>query len=332
MADNVMQTKIGYGPKTNLTTAIADGKLDSGDIVFTSDTHETAFIDENGSPLFMKSRSTKPYTLNGTTLGALNNGDTIPTDIDMDGLLTLITQKAIAPSYTKSTVSIANNGGTASGNYEAGTEITAKLKATFTKNDSNGLTSIAIKKGTNEVATGTASPLNYVEESTFFLGDETVTYVATADYQDAIDKTNNLGVIDRTNAFTAGTATSSNYNFVGQRNLFYGTGVGSTPTLTSSVIRDLANKKLNPSQGYSFNININEGQQYVIFAYPATLRDVNQVMYVETNDTGMAGNFTKTTVDVADARGGENGLKSYKVYSYAMATPAKAGMTFKVTI
>lgn len=55
-------------------------------------------------------------------------------------------------------------------------------------------------------------------------------------------------------------------------------------------------------------------------------------MYVETNDTGMASSFTKTLVDVADARGGENGKTSYKVYSYRMSTPAAAGMTFKVTI
>ena len=98
------------------------------------------------------------------------------------------------------------------------------------------------------------------------------------------------------------------------------------------MVRKLANKKLNPTQGLVFNIPIAIGQQYVVFAYPATLRDVNQVMYVETNDTGMASSFTKTLIDVADARGGQNGLKSYKVYSYAMATPAAAGMTFKVTI
>ena len=55
-------------------------------------------------------------------------------------------------------------------------------------------------------------------------------------------------------------------------------------------------------------------------------------MYVETNDPGMASNFTKTLVNVADARGAQNGLKEYKVYSYRMATPAAAKMTFKVTI
>ena len=53
---------------------------------------------------------------------------------------------------------------------------------------------------------------------------------------------------------------------------------------------------------------------------------------VEANDSGMASSFTKTLVDVADARGDNDGLMSYKVYTYAMAVPAAAGMTFKVTI
>lgn len=102
--------------------------------------------------------------------------------------------------------------------------------------------------------------------------------------------------------------------------------------MNSDTVRKLVNKKLNPTNNLSFNINIATGQQYVVFAYPATLRDVTQVMYVETNDTGIASSFDKTTVDVADARGEQNGMKSYKVYSYRMATPAAANMTFKVTI
>ena len=62
------------------------------------------------------------------------------------------------------------------------------------------------------------------------------------------------------------------------------------------------------------------------------LRDINSVTYVEANDSGMASNFTKTLVDVADARGGTNGTMSYKVFTYSMLVPASAKMTFKVTI
>lgn len=53
-------------------------------------------------------------------------------------------------------------------------------------------------------------------------------------------------------------------------------------------------------------------------------------MYVETNDTGMAKSFTKSNISVQGANGATGA--DYKVYSYGMATPAQAPMTFKVTI
>lgn len=327
-----MQTKIGYGKKTNIANAIEESTLDTGDIIITSDSEEFAFIKPDGEVLYGKSRSTKDYTLNGTSLGALNDGETIPEGASIDDLLNLITQKAIAPTYTNPTVSIARSGsGTASGSYEAGTSITPVLTATFTKNDAGDLTELKILQGSSEVGSDTSSPYTYTG-SAIVLGDETITFKSQATYTDGPVKNNNLGNPDATGQIKAGTITSSNYNFTGQRNLFWGTGVGDLPTLNSDTIRGLTNKKLNPTQGYSWNIPIAVGQQYVIFAYRSTLRDVNEVMYVETNDTGMASSFTKTTVQVADARGGENGQVEYKVYSYRMAAPAAASMTFKVTI
>ena len=327
-----MQTKIGYGNKDDIETAITSQTLDSGDIVFTKDTNEVAFIDSENTPHFMKSRSTKDYTLNGTDLGALKNGETIPEGTSIDDLLNMITQKAIAPTYTQPTVSLAKSGsGTAAGNYEAGTSITPILTATFNKNDAGDLTKLAVLKGGSEVGSDATSPYTYTGEAVV-LGDETITFTAQATYADGPIKNNNLGQPDATGQIKAGTKTSSAVNFVGQRNLFWGTGVGELPTLNSDTIRGLANKKLNPTQGYTWNIPIAVGQQYVIFAYRSNLRDVNEVMYVETNDTGMAASFTKTLVNVSDARGGENGQVEYKVYSYRMAAPAAAAMTFKVTI
>lgn len=327
-----MKTKIGWGNKGGIETAIEEQKLDSGDIVITKDTEEGAFIKPDNSVMFLKSRSTKDYTLNGTDLGALQNGATIPQGSSIDDLLNLITQKAIAPAYTQPTVSLAKSGeGTAAGSYEAGTSITPILTATFNKNDAGDLTKLAILKGGSEVGSDTTSPYTYTGEATV-LGDETITYTAQATYSDGPVKNNNLGNPDATGQIKAGTKTSSALSYVGQRQLFWGTGVGELPTLNSDTIRGLANKRLNPTQGYSWNIPIAIGQQYVIFAYRSNLRDVNEVMYVETNDTGMAASFTKTLVNVADARGGENGQVEYKVYSYRMAAPAAAAMTFKVTI
>lgn len=327
-----MQTKIGYGNKADINTAITSTTIDEGDIIITKDTEELAFIKPDKSVMYPKDRTSKAYTLNGTDLGALANGSNIPEGTSIDDLLNMITQKAIAPTYTQPTVAFAKSGeGTAPGNYEAGTSITPIFTATFNKNDAGNLTKLSVLKADDEVGSDVSSPYTYTGEA-IVLGDETITFKARAAYEDGPVKDNNLGNPDATGQIKAGTKDSSALSFVGQRQLFWGTGVGELPTLNSETIRGLANKKLNPTQGYSWNIPIAVGQQYVIFAYRATLRDVNQVMYVETNDTGMASSFTKTTVQVADARGGESGKVDYKVYSYRMAAPAAATMTFKVTI
>lgn len=329
MAD--LKIKFATGKKNGIENAKESGLIDANDLVITSDTDELAFINKSGETKFIKSKSSKSYTLNGTSLGSLASGQTIPEGIDMDGLLNLITQKEIKATYTKPTVSIANNGGQASGAVESGTSVTPNLRATFNKNDAGNLTKLEVLKGGQSLGSNTSSPYDFTGEA-IVMADETVTFTAKATYEEGEIKSNNLGKPSPDGHITAGSVVSSNYSITGQRNMFYGTGVGELPELNSATIRGLSNKKLNPTNGYVFNIPIAIGQQYIIFAYPATLKDVSQVMYVETNDTGMATSFTKKLVDVADARGGENGKKSYKVYSYRMSTPAAAGMTFKVTI
>lgn len=328
MADT--KTKHAFGAKENIEAAKSAGTIDAFDVLHLSN-GEMGWIDKEGNTVIHADRSQEAHTLNGTTVGALQSGDTIPAGVTMDEFLKLITEKAIPATYTKPTLSIANNGGQASGNVEAGTSITPKLKATFTQNDAGDLTAISIKQGSTAVAEGTASPLTYTGDA-IVIGDETITFSASASYGDAPVKNNNLGAESKENWFAGGDVASGNYSIVGKRNLFYGTGVGDVPEITSAVVRALTNKKLAPAAGTTFTINVDVGQQYIVFAYPATLRDVNNVTYVEANDSGMAANFTKHTIDVADARGGENGLTSYKVYTYGMAVPAAAAMTFKVTI
>lgn len=323
-------SKHAFGSKENIETAKTNGTIDAHDILFL-DNKEIGWIAKDGSTVMSTSRTQEAITVNGVTGLGIANGATIPAGTSFDEFVKMVIQKAIPASYTKPTLALANDGGQASGNVEAGSTITPKLKATFTKNDAGDLTSIAIKKGSSDVATGTASPLTYDGED-IVIGDETITFSATAAYDDAPIKQNNLGQDSTENWFAGSTVTSSNYSITGKRNAFYGTGVGAVPTVTSSMVRGLANTKLAPAAGTSFTINVAVGQQYIAFAYPADLRDVNNVTYVEANDSGMASSFTKSTIDVADARGGENGLKSYKVYTYYMAVPAAAGMTFKVTI
>ena len=323
-------TKHAFGSKDNIETAKANGTINARDILYL-DNREIGWIDKNGNVVMSTSRTQEEITVNGVTGLGIADGATIPAGISFDEFVKMVVQKAIPATYTKPTLAIANNGGQASGNVEAGTPIIPNLKATFTKNDAGDLTGITIKQGSNEVANGTASPLTYAGEA-IVIGDESITFTASASYGDAPVKNNNLGQESKENWFAAGSVDSSAYTITGKRNLFYGTGVGAVPTVTSDMVRGLVNTKLAPSQGYSWNINVAVGQQYIVFAYPASLRDVNNVTYVEANDSGMASSFAKSTIDVADARGGENGMVSYKVYTYGMAVPAAAPMTFKVTI
>ena len=324
------KSKCAFGAKEDIDTAKSEGTIDNYDLLLL-DNGEMGWIDRDGNTVISKDCLKEELVVNGVDGLGVPSGTTYPIGTPTEQILRAITSKAIPATYTRPTVAIANDSGQAAGGVEAGTSITAKLKATFTKNDAGDLTAISIKKNGTDVETGTTSPLSYTGEA-IVIGDETINYSASATYEDAPVKNNNLGNESKENWFAGGTITSSNYSISGQRNLFYGTGVGSVPSITSDIIRGLANKKLNPTQGYSFNINVAVGQQYIMFAYPATLRDVNNVTYVEANDSGMAANFAKTDISVADARGGENGLISYKCYSYAMAIPAAASMTFKVTI
>lgn len=329
MADLKM-TKHAFGSKENIETAKTAGTIDAYDVLHLSN-GEMGWIAADGSTVINTPRTQSDITVNGVTGLGIDNGQTIQAGASIDEIVKMLVQKAVPAIYTRPSLSLANNGGQVTGNVEAGTSITPKLKATFNKNDAGDMTAISISKGSDVVVEGTESPLTYDGEA-IVIGDETITFSASATYSDAPVKNNNLGQESKENWFAGGTVTSSTYSVSGKRNLFYGTGVGDVPELTSGVIRGLTNKKLAPAAGTSFNINVAVGQQYIVIAYPATLRDINNVTYVEANDSGMASSFTKTTIDVADARGDNNGLMSYKVYTYAMAVPAAAGMTFKVTI
>lgn len=323
-------SKHAFGKRENIEAAKQAGTIDEYDVLYL-DNGEIGWVDRDGETVISTTRTQESVTVNGVTGLGIANGATIPAGISFDDFVKMVVQKAIPATYTKPTLALANNGGQASGNVEAGSSITPKLKATFTKNDAGNLTNIAIKNGTTNVATGTTSPLTYAGEA-IVIGDETITFNASATYGDAPVKNNNLGQESKENWFAGGTVNATAYSITGKRNLFYGTGVGAVPTVTSDFVRGLVNKKLAPAANTSFTINVAVGQQYIAFAYPADLRDVNNVTYVEANDSGMASSFTKTTINVADARGGENGLKSYKVYTYAMAVPAAAAMTFTVKI
>lgn len=323
-------SKHAFGNKADVEDAKANGSVDEYDILFL-DNGEVGWIDENKNTIISTPRTQSDIVVNGVTSLGIENGKIISAGATIDDIVKMLVQKAIPATYIKPTLTLTNNRGQVAEDVEVGTYVTPSLTATFTNNDAGDLIVVSINNGNDNVAWGDTSPLTYNGDA-IVVGDEAITFVASATYGDAPVKNNNLGQESKENWFEGGVITSSDYTIVGKRNLFYGTGVGAIPELNSDIVRGLINKKLAPTQDYSFDVNVEIGQQHIVFAYPSDLRDVNNVTYVEANDGNMASSFTKTIIDVADARGGENGMKSYKVYSYAMAIPVTTPMTFRVTI
>ena len=330
MADKII--KFYHGASSGIQGKIDDGTINESDIVITSDTDEIVYIDETKTqkPLG-SSKSKQEWEVqlgSGGTVGGLKTGDTIPEGTTMDELIKLLTQKSVPASYTQPGVTCRVSTGTAAGSYEVGTQINTTIQGAFTQNDAGALTTIEILKNGSSVLSQATSPIT-TEAQTFTLGEETVSFTAKATYADGAIKNDNLGQPSPDGQIKAGSKTSAAVSFVGKRNLFYGTGVGAAPEATSETVRGLANKKLGPANGTSFNINVAVGQQYVIIAYPATLRDLTKCFYVEQN-TDLAANFEKSTISVQGANGAAGA--DYKVYVYEMAIPAAAGMTLQVQI
>ena len=330
MADKII--KFYHGASTGIQGKIDDGTINESDIVITSDTDEIVYIDETKTqkPLG-SSKSKQEWEVqlgSGGTVGGLKTGDTIPEGTTMDELIKLLTQKSVPASYVQPGVTCRVSTGTAAGSYEVGTEINTTLQGTFTQNDAGALTTIEILKNGVSILSQATSPIT-TEAQTFTLGEETVSFTAKATYAAGAIKDDNLGQPSPDGQIKAGSKTSSAVSFTGKRNLFYGTGVGTAPTVTSELVRGLSNKQLGPSNGTSFNINVAAGQQYVVIAYPATLRKITKCFYVEQN-TDLAENFTEQTISVQGANGAAGA--DYRVLVYQMAVPAAAGMTLQVQI
>jgi hypothetical protein len=82
--------------------------------------------------------------------------------------------------------------------------------------------------------------------------------------------------------------------------------------------------------GTTFTLNITAGATSVKFAYPAALRDVSSVKYVELGNGEVKDTFILTNELVEGAVGFTS--INYKVYTYIPAIPFGDAVTYSVTI
>lgn len=74
MANN---TKHAFGARENIEAAKASGAINVYDMLHLSN-GEMGWIDKDGNTVIHADRSQVAHTLNGTSIGALKSGDTIP--------------------------------------------------------------------------------------------------------------------------------------------------------------------------------------------------------------------------------------------------------------
>lgn len=331
----------------------------SGPISYTSYVYDSdlgwAATDGNysASNVFLKSN----ITLAGefSSVGNYNKGKTINAGTSLESILSGMLQQELYPTANdKPDASITVSGG----NGEVGTEYTvptATLKITDVGSYPYAPTATGITFAAGEVklAEG-ADPdtaTNYTTNENVMVTNSTITLKATGDkvlyadtsksytfsgtgtYTDGVVPKTNLGNDYPDAQIKSGNVTiaDATATFTGWRRIFGGGTTASTND--SATIRALAQlKKSNESVpttsgGKGIVFKAAKGATKVIFAYPSTWTSKTPKFEIFTMAWGATEGFEKSTVQVADARGGENGLKEYTVYTYTPATPLAADET-----
>lgn len=228
------------------------------------------------------------------------------------------------------------------GAYEVGTSVTPAYSASlsagsYTYGPATGITATAwsVSNGTatKSEATGSFDALTVADGTSYSI-------TATATHGEGASPVTNLGNEYAAGKIAAGNKSGTAYKnasnrsvtkITGYRNSFYGTLEAKDGELNSALVRGLSGKSNKAlAAGNSFSVSIPIGAIRVVFAYPATLRDVNSVQDVNGMNAEIKSAFTKSVVSVEGANGYD--AIDYKVYVMDMAKANDAANTYKVTI
>lgn len=231
------------------------------------------------------------------------------------------------------------NGTFTDGTYEFGSTETKDETDTTKKKKANASATWVIKLGETQI--GTTEDGSYAQS--LIMGDTQtkVTLNATATLVTTNVRTplNNVGAevadLKITEFKTGGTTYTNNAvnaTVIGYRKMFVGcTG----EALTSSVIRSL-NLKNAQASTTAFEVTAPTGATKLVIAAPTNSQGYNYTLSKAEMMTMSYEDYTDqfstdAQVQVADARGGENGLQNYNIYSYSFAA-LKADTKFRITL
>lgn len=237
------------------------------------------------------------------------------------------------PTVTQPAVSFSQ---VTTGSFEVGTTVTpsydAKMSAgSYSYGPATGLTAkswnVNLRKGSTAVQNKTTAKDSF---TAIVLADgDSYTINAEASYDDATVPVTNKGNAYTAGQIKAGKVSKTSNAITSYRNTFYGT-TANKDSLDSTAIRALnkSGKALKATD--SVTIALPVGAVRVVFAYPATLRDITSVKDINGMNAEIVSAFRKETITVAGAEN-DAGI-SYKVFTTEFAAPLEAANSYKVTI
>lgn len=234
------------------------------------------------------------------------------------------------PSVTQPSVEVSLSD---AGAKEVGTKVTPSYTASFNagKYEFGPATGCSITSW-SVTDTNNAEPLNTATGSfaEITVADDTNYKVtATGNFSEGVIPVTNVGNEYAAGKIAAGSKSATSSAITGYRNSFYGT-LSEKGELTSDIIRSLSKSNKALKNGNTFDITIPVGAMRVVFAYPATLKDVTSVKDVNGLNAETSGAFKKSTLSVE----GLNNFQgiNYKVYVTDFAEAVAKANTYKVTI
>ena len=311
------QFKIGDGVTTwgalPYANSGADIQVDASQVMFSQD---LVFTEQFGK-----------YVPSGGKVTVPANGDSL-----LDVLLSAFATDS-NPSITQPSVSISSSNFKV---YEVGTNVTPSYTATLNPGSyqygpATGITATswsvvdnAAEPNTLTTASGSFPQMQVVDGTSYSI-------TATASYGAGAIPNTALGQEYADGQIKAGSKSATKGTITGYRNGFYGTTTSqSSGTFESDNIRALTATNKAVTAGTVWNISIPVGARSVIFAYPATIRDVTSVLDANGLNAEIKTAFTKVQAQVAGANG-YNPIE-YKVYYTNYANANDTQNTYKVTI
>lgn len=315
--ENKGRFKIGDGTSTwgalPYANSGADIQVDASQVMFSQD---LVFTEQFGK-----------YVPSGGKVTVPANGDSL-----LEVLLNAFATDS-NPSITQPSVSISSSDFKA---YEVGTNVTTSYTATLNPGSyqygpATGITATswsvvdnAAEPNTLTTASGSFPQMQIVDGTNYSI-------TATASYGAGAIPNTALGQEYTDGQIKAGSKSATKGTITGYRNGFYGTTTSqSSGTFESDNIRALTATNKAVTAGTVWNISIPVGARSVIFAYPATIRDVTSVLDANGLNAEIKTAFTKVQAQVAGANG-YNPIE-YKVYYTNYANANDTQNTYKVTI